>query len=134
MKKPSTDDALTCRWTMASLFSKGTWYDPNQSKTYVGPTWLMDYPAPVDVLPYFIRNVWIFYLNIRAYFWLKMETKEKCFQINQLFRKMHCSKMILQISTVVFLFTCWLIPLVLSSDYSVAKVFFENYPVYIANR
>lgn len=34
----------------------GTWYDPNTDKTYEGPTTLKDYPAPLDVLPYFIRK------------------------------------------------------------------------------
>lgn len=35
---------------------KGKWYDPNQNKTNTGPIWLIDYPAPIDVLPYFIRQ------------------------------------------------------------------------------
>ncbi|XP_055299040.1 myogenesis-regulating glycosidase [Sitodiplosis mosellana] len=35
---------------------KGNWFDPNQNKTHAGPIWLMEYPAPIDVLPYFIRE------------------------------------------------------------------------------
>lgn len=35
---------------------KGKWYDPNLDKTYTGPYWLNDYPAPINVLPYFIRK------------------------------------------------------------------------------
>lgn len=35
---------------------KGTWYDPNQNKMYEGAIWLNDYPAPLAVLPYFIKN------------------------------------------------------------------------------
>lgn len=35
---------------------RGKWYDPNLDKTYVGPTWLNDYPAAIDVLPFFIRD------------------------------------------------------------------------------
>lgn len=35
---------------------RGKWTDPNQNKTYVGPLWLMEYPAPLDVLPYFILD------------------------------------------------------------------------------
>lgn len=35
---------------------RGNWYDPNQNKTHTGPIWLMEYPAPIDVLPYFIRE------------------------------------------------------------------------------
>lgn len=34
---------------------KGKWLDPNQNKTFIGPRWLMDYPAPIHVLPYFKR-------------------------------------------------------------------------------
>ncbi|XP_031624032.1 myogenesis-regulating glycosidase-like [Contarinia nasturtii] len=33
---------------------KGNWFDPNQYKVYQGPIWLRKYPAPIDVLPYFI--------------------------------------------------------------------------------
>lgn len=35
---------------------RGKWLDPNQNKIYIGPTWLNDYPAPLDVLPYFILS------------------------------------------------------------------------------
>lgn len=35
---------------------KGKWYDPNLNRMYVGPIWLNDYPAAIDVLPYFIRQ------------------------------------------------------------------------------
>lgn len=38
---------------------RGEWFDPNQNKIHIGPTWLMDYPAPLDVLPYFICREWI---------------------------------------------------------------------------
>lgn len=34
----------------------GQWQDGNTPATvYVGPRWLMDYPAPLETLPYFIR-------------------------------------------------------------------------------
>lgn len=32
----------------------GQWRDGNNGTVYVGPKWLMDYPAPLDVLPYFV--------------------------------------------------------------------------------
>lgn len=32
---------------------RGTWLDGNTNVTYEGPRWLMDYPAPLDTLPYF---------------------------------------------------------------------------------
>lgn len=35
---------------------KGKWLDPNLNKTHTGPNWLNDYPAPINVLPYFIRQ------------------------------------------------------------------------------
>lgn len=35
---------------------KGKWYDPNLNRTYTGPRWLAEYPAPIDILPYFIRE------------------------------------------------------------------------------
>ncbi|KAJ8684313.1 hypothetical protein QAD02_020105 [Eretmocerus hayati] len=31
----------------------GKWQDPTTDKVYVGPKWLTDYPAPLNVLPYF---------------------------------------------------------------------------------
>lgn len=34
---------------------KGVWFDKNLNKIYNGPIWLAGYPAPIDVLPYFIR-------------------------------------------------------------------------------
>ncbi|GAB0098690.1 uncharacterized family 31 glucosidase KIAA1161 [Sergentomyia squamirostris] len=33
----------------------GDWRDGNTNKTYRGPLWLRNYPAPLTVLPYFIR-------------------------------------------------------------------------------
>lgn len=35
---------------------KGKWYDPNLNEMYTGPHWLNDYSAPINVLPYFIRQ------------------------------------------------------------------------------
>ncbi|XP_055850100.1 myogenesis-regulating glycosidase [Episyrphus balteatus] len=35
---------------------KGSWKDGNTNTVYKGPIWIMDYPAPLDVLPYFIRQ------------------------------------------------------------------------------
>lgn len=35
---------------------KGKWHDPNQNEIHTGPIWLKDYPAPINVLPYFIRQ------------------------------------------------------------------------------
>ncbi|KAJ2938464.1 hypothetical protein O0L34_g12903 [Tuta absoluta] len=35
---------------------KGTWYEEGDTeKAHVGPIWLRDYPAPLDVLPYFVK-------------------------------------------------------------------------------
>lgn len=34
---------------------KGTWRDGNSDTQHTGPIWIMDYPAPLDTLPYFIR-------------------------------------------------------------------------------
>ncbi|KAK0095736.1 hypothetical protein PV326_007551 [Microctonus aethiopoides] len=34
---------------------KGSWKDGNNNRTYKGPMWLRDYPAPLNVLPYFIK-------------------------------------------------------------------------------
>ncbi|KAJ6648637.1 Myogenesis-regulating glycosidase [Pseudolycoriella hygida] len=34
----------------------GQWIDQNTGQTYQGPLWLNDYPAPQDVLPYFIKG------------------------------------------------------------------------------
>lgn len=33
----------------------GFWKDGNSEKTYNGPTWVKDYPAGLNILPYFIR-------------------------------------------------------------------------------
>lgn len=33
----------------------GFWQDGNSEKTFNGPTWVKDYPAGLDTLPYFIR-------------------------------------------------------------------------------
>lgn len=35
---------------------EGKWYDPNLNRMYFGHKWLIDYPAAIDVLPYFIRQ------------------------------------------------------------------------------
>lgn len=35
---------------------KGVWKDGNNGKVYTGPTTIRDYPAPLDTLPYFIRQ------------------------------------------------------------------------------
>lgn len=32
---------------------KGTWQDGNTKETHKGPKWIMDYPAPLDTLPFF---------------------------------------------------------------------------------
>lgn len=34
----------------------GKWIDQNNGETYIGPLWLNDYPAPIEVLPYFIKS------------------------------------------------------------------------------
>ena len=34
----------------------GTWKDGNDGTIYVGPQILTDYPAPIDVLPFFIKQ------------------------------------------------------------------------------
>lgn len=36
---------------------KGKWQDGNTNLIHVGPKWIMDYSAPLDVLPYFIRVI-----------------------------------------------------------------------------
>lgn len=33
----------------------GTWQDGNTGVNHTGPKWLMDYPAPIETLPYFIK-------------------------------------------------------------------------------
>lgn len=35
---------------------RGTWTDGNTKATIIGPRWIMNYPAPLNVLPYFIRR------------------------------------------------------------------------------
>lgn len=35
---------------------RGKWFDPNLNQNYHGPLWLNDYPAAIDVLPFFIRE------------------------------------------------------------------------------
>lgn len=34
---------------------KGNWQDGNNNTIHKGPKWIMDYSAPLDVLPYFIK-------------------------------------------------------------------------------
>ncbi|EDW51219.1 GM17717 [Drosophila sechellia] len=34
---------------------EGKWKDGNSDQVYTGPTWVMDYDAPLDTLPYFMR-------------------------------------------------------------------------------
>ncbi|XP_017123926.1 myogenesis-regulating glycosidase [Drosophila elegans] len=34
---------------------EGEWKDGNSDQTYSGPTWVMDYAAPLNTLPYFVR-------------------------------------------------------------------------------
>lgn len=35
----------------------GTWYEEgDEDRVIEGPIWLRDYPAPIDVLPYFLRH------------------------------------------------------------------------------
>lgn len=34
---------------------EGEWQDGNSDQVYTGPTWVMDYAAPLDTLPYFLR-------------------------------------------------------------------------------
>lgn len=33
----------------------GQWLDGTTGTTYMGPRWLMDYNAPLNVLPYFVK-------------------------------------------------------------------------------
>lgn len=35
----------------------GNWIDGNSGEIYSGPKWLQNYNAPLDVLPYFIRQI-----------------------------------------------------------------------------
>ena len=32
----------------------GKWLDPTNNSTIIGPTWLKDYPAPLEIIPYFL--------------------------------------------------------------------------------
>lgn len=34
----------------------GKWLDPRTGVTHEGKKWIRNYPAPLDVLPYFIRE------------------------------------------------------------------------------
>ncbi|XP_034948983.1 myogenesis-regulating glycosidase [Chelonus insularis] len=34
---------------------KGMWKDGNSNRTYTGPMWIENYPAPLNILPYFIK-------------------------------------------------------------------------------
>lgn len=34
---------------------EGTWSSGVDSNEYVGPRWVMDYPAPLDVVPFFVK-------------------------------------------------------------------------------
>lgn len=38
---------------------RGKWLDMASGNNFVyeGPIWLMDYPAPLEILPYFIRQI-----------------------------------------------------------------------------
>lgn len=38
---------------------KGIWKDANTNKTITGPTWLRDYSAPLNVLPYFFNTKYL---------------------------------------------------------------------------
>lgn len=35
----------------------GTWQDGNTGVNHIGPKWLMNYDAPIETLPYFIKVV-----------------------------------------------------------------------------
>lgn len=35
---------------------RGTWTDGNTKATIYGPKWIMNYPAPLHILPHFIRR------------------------------------------------------------------------------
>lgn len=35
---------------------QGLWHDARSNSYIEGPKWLADYPAPLDVLPYFIKD------------------------------------------------------------------------------
>lgn len=43
------------QFTRNVYLTGGTWSDGNTGTIYTGPRWLMDYPAPLDTLPYFIK-------------------------------------------------------------------------------
>jgi hypothetical protein len=34
----------------------GTWRDGNTGQIYEGKSWIRNYPAPIDVLPYFLKD------------------------------------------------------------------------------
>lgn len=52
MAAPVVEESATKR---DIYLTKGTWVDGNTNTTYKGPKWLMDYSAPLDILPYFIK-------------------------------------------------------------------------------
>lgn len=35
----------------------GTWTSGVDSSVYTGPQWLRDYPAPLNVVPFFIKSI-----------------------------------------------------------------------------
>ncbi|XP_014212856.1 myogenesis-regulating glycosidase-like [Copidosoma floridanum] len=49
---PVIEEGATSRHV---FLPRGRWKDPRTGKVYVNHGWLNDYPAPLDVLPYFIR-------------------------------------------------------------------------------
>ncbi|EFN72552.1 Uncharacterized family 31 glucosidase KIAA1161 [Camponotus floridanus] len=50
---PVTQEGFTRRDIYLPI---GTWFDPNKGTIINGPTWLRDYDAPLDILPYFIKK------------------------------------------------------------------------------
>lgn len=35
---------------------RGRWIDGNSRQLHIGPKWLNDHPAPLNILPYFVRQ------------------------------------------------------------------------------
>lgn len=60
---------------------EGYWKDGNNGSIYEGKRWLKNYPAPIDVLPYFIRQ-----FNTSAAY-VHLETSDAYLTIKQMYFK-----------------------------------------------
>lgn len=49
---PVVDEGVTSR---NIYLPRGTWIDQN-GETHMGPKWLQNYPAPLSVVPFFVKQ------------------------------------------------------------------------------